>query len=152
MTHPRYGPPDLPANGVPGTDLQATDLPGTDLPKTGVPTNDLPANDLPGAMKALKVTMAVVLVCAGVGGAVVAGVIGAIVYTGCFIGCSDADPVGGVLLGLLAFVLLVGGPWLAIVMWRTARTWRAVKVWAGILLGLPALYLFLGLAQSAIGF
>ncbi len=143
MTLPRYGPPDLPT----------PDLPTPGLPPTGLPPTDLPAPIArSGAMKALKVTMAVVLVCAGVGGAVVAGVIGSIVYTGCFIGCSDADPVGGVLLGLLAFVLLVGGPWLAIVMWRTARTWRAVKVWAGILLGLPALYLFLGLAQSAIGF
>ncbi len=102
-------------------------------------------------MTAVKLAVAVVLVCGGLAGGLVAGAVGFFVYTGCFLGCSDANPVGGLLLGLLALGLLVGAPWLTMAMWRTAITWPAVKVWAGIVLGGPALFFGFGLAQSAIG-
>lgn len=126
MTLPRYGPPDLSTPTLPAPHVRS------------------------GAMTAVKATVATVLVCAGLGGALVTGAIAYIVFSGCFMGCSDANPLGGALLGLLALGLLAGLPLLAAVMWRTARTWTAVKVWAGVVLGGPALYFALGLAQSAI--
>lgn len=128
-----------------------TDVETRRMTSMGYGSTDLPAPAArSGVMTAVKATVAVVLVCAGLCGALIAGAVAYIVYTGCFLGCSDADPLGGVLLGLLAVGLLVGLPALAAVMWRTARTWPAVKTWAGIVLGGPALLFGLGLAQSAV--
>lgn len=101
-------------------------------------------------MTAVRVTVAAVLVCTGLAGALLAGALGYLEYTGCFMGCSDANRVGGVLLGLLGVGLLTGLPLLAALMWHTARSWLAVKVWAGVVLGGPALYFGLGLAKSAV--
>lgn len=127
MTLQRYGPPDVPVQASPVPDVR------------------------PGAMTAVKVLVAVVLVGAGLAAAGLTGLIAAIVYSGCFLECSDPDHVGGLLLGLLALGLLVGGCSLAVVMWRRARTWRAVQVWAAVVLGGPGLFLVLGLGRSALG-
>ena len=103
-------------------------------------------------MTAVKALVAAALVCAGIGGALVAGFIAAIVYSGCFLECSQPNHGGGVLLGALALALFLAGCVLAVVMWRKARTWQAVKVWAGVVLGVPTLWFALGLGRAALGF
>lgn len=123
MTLPRYGPPDLAA------------------PRPPVAPS--------AARTAVKAVLALVLVLAGVGGALLAGGIAYIVYSGCFLECTGGNPTGGLLLGLLALGLLLGLSSLAVVMWRTARTWEAVRVWAGVVLGAPALLLLLASLQGA---
>jgi len=125
MTLPRYGPPDIPV--------------------------EAPATTRTGAMTAAKVVVAIVLVGAGLAAALVAGAIAAIVYSGCFIECSDPNHLGGVLLGLLALGLLVGACSLAFVMWRSARTRQAVRVWVIVVVSGPALLLALGLGEAALG-
>jgi len=124
MTLPRYGPSDLAEPHAPVARS--------------------------AARTAVKTVVAAALVLAGIGGALVAGAIAYIVYSGCFLECSGGNPTGGVLLGLLAIGLLVGLPSLAVVMWRTARTWEAVGVWAGVVLGGPVLLLSLGLVQGVL--
>jgi len=89
----------------------------------------------------LKALTATGLVLTGLAAAAVAGLISVIVYSGCFISCSDGNPVGGLLLGALAVALGLGGIALAVLMWRRARSPRAVAVWAALVLPVPVLLL-----------
>ena len=69
-----------------------------------------------------------VLVClAGVVGAVIAGFIALITWSGCFIGCTGENHVGGALLGLLAAVSLASGPAAVSGLYRSAA-WMRVAV------------------------
>ena len=110
-------------------------------PSQGAPTAAAIATPVAqsGWLTATKVLIATTLVLAGAGGAAVSGFIASVLYSGCFLTCSERNPVGGALFGLLALALLVGGGVLAYVMWRRARTWRAVRIWGVVLLSLPVL-------------
>lgn len=81
---------------------------------------------------ALKVIAAMGLVLAGLVAAGICALIAVVVYTGCFIGCSDPQPLEGSLLGALAVGLLVAGPVLARWMWRRTSTVRGAAIWAGL--------------------
>jgi hypothetical protein len=87
----------------------------------------------------LKALTATGLVLTGLAAGAVAGFISVIVYSGCFISCTGGNPVGGVLLGALALALALGGIALAVLMWRRARSPRAVVVWAAVVLPVPVL-------------
>lgn len=89
----------------------------------------------------LKALTATGLVLAGLAAAAVAGFISVIVYSGCFLSCSGGNPVGGLLLGALAVALALGGIAVAVLMWRRARSPRAVAVWATLVLPVPVLLL-----------
>lgn len=87
----------------------------------------------------LKVLTATCLVLAGLAAAAVAGFLSVIVYSGCFISCGEGNPLGGLLLGALALALALGGIALAVLMWRRARSPRAVVGWAAVVLPVPTL-------------
>lgn len=106
---------------------------------------------LPGGLVAVKVVIALTLVLAALAGAALAGVVAAIVYSGCFLSCEPGNPTGGLLLGVLAVAVLVAGPWLARVMWRRACTPRGVAVWASVVLGLAGVGLLQSLLSGLLG-
>jgi len=102
----------------------------------------------PGWAIALKVATTVSLVLIGAAAAAVAGFIGVVTYTGCFISCSGGNQAGGLVLYALALAFLVSGPVLARIMWRRARTPAAMAVWGALGLGVPLAYL---LSSGVIG-
>jgi len=93
------------------------------------------------AVTALKLIAAVGLVLSGLVAAGIAAIVAIVVYTGCLIGCSDPQPLEGMLLGALAAGLLVAGPALARLMWRRTTTVRGAAIWAGLVVVGPGGYL-----------
>lgn len=77
-------------------------------------------------------------------GAVV-GFFGAVTYSGCFLSCGDADPVGGALLIGLAIALLLAGPLLALGLIRRASA-VGLAVLGSVLGGLG----LIGLARAGV--
>ena len=69
--------------------------------------------------------LAVLVVLAGVAGAGIAGIIAIITWTGCFIGCSGENHLGGALIGLVAALSLASGPAAVSGLYRSAPWMRA---------------------------
>ena len=110
----------------------------------------LPA-PLPGWVVPVKVLTSMALVGSFLAAAAVAGFIATIVYSGCFLSCTGRNEVGGLLLWALAAVLVLAGPALSVLMWRTARSVQATAIWGAVVLGGPALWIILGVGSSALG-
>ena len=95
-------------------------------------------------VRVLKVVLAVALVAAALAAAALAAFAALVTSTGCFISCSDPQPGAGALLGLLAAALVVAGPLLARLMWRTTGSPRALAAWSALVLGPAVLALLAG--------
>jgi hypothetical protein len=96
-----------------------------------------PARSHP-VLRALLAVSAVVL---GVVGFLIAGAIGLITWTGCFIGCTGENHAGGAALALLAVVSLASGPAAVSGLYRSAAWMRAAAATAaaGVVLALLVL-------------
>ncbi len=93
----------------------------------------------PTAQPWWKAVVVGLTVLVGLPASLVAGFAAAITWTGCFLSCSDPNPLLGFGLGVLALALLLAGPALA---WVLYRRWAAVA-YAALALPLTGL---LGLA------
>ena len=69
-------------------------------------------------------------------GAGIAYIIGAVVATGCFIGCNDPDPIAGIPILMAAVVLLalaLAALWWALFNRHWSRVWRALGIFGAVL-------------------
>ena len=72
-----------------------------------------------------RIALSVLVVVAGVAGAGIAWIIAAIIWTGCFMGCTGENHLGGALIGVVAAVSLASGPAAVSGLYRSARWMRA---------------------------
>ena len=102
-------------------------------------------------LRVLRVVLAVLLVLGAWAAAALTAFAAHITTTGCFISCSEPQPLAGAALAALAVALLAAGPLLAWWMWRTTRSPHGLVVWSVLVLGPPALSLLLGGLSSSLG-
>ena len=88
----------------------------------------------PRSHPVLRALLAVTAVVAGIVGAGMCALIGAITWTGCFIGCSNPNRAGGAALFALAAVSLASGPAAVSGLYRSAGWMRAAAVTLGLAL------------------
>lgn len=77
------------------------------------------------AWPVLRVMLSVAAVLGGAAGAVIAGFIAIVTWSGCFISCTGENHPAGAALAVLSIVLLAGGPATVAALYRS-RIWLAV--------------------------
>jgi hypothetical protein len=92
----------------------------------------------------LRALLAVLAVLAGILGYLIAAAVAIVEWTGCFIGCIDADHRAGALFGVLAVALLGAGPGAVAALYRS-RVWLRVAISAA---GLGAALLVLAFSSN----
>ncbi len=117
-----------------------------------VPTTVATPTTTSGWLLWVKVLSVLGLVLSSLAAAALCALIAAIVYSGCFIGCSSdgGDHVAGLGLWALAVALLLGGPALSTLFWRRAHrpvtiaVCGAVGLVAVAVVAVPGLAMLLG--------
>jgi len=90
-----------------------------------------------------RALLAGAVIAAGICGAVIAGIIALITWSGCFIGCTGTNHAGGAALAILAAASLASGPLAVSGLYRSAR-WMQFAVLTFVGTSLLALLVLAG--------